>query len=200
MATETRGLAGTRVPLEDDKIVSLYFERDERAIDETDYKYKKLLWRLIANILDSHLDCEECLSDTYIGAWNAMPPTRPRVLGAFLSTIARRVAIKRYHTITKKSVVNSEMTVALSEIEDFVADEHGVERELESEYLGRIITQFVRALNERQRYIFMSRFFYAEKIATIAKEIGVSVSTVNKELENIKNKLKEKLEGEGYVI
>ena len=102
-------------PLDDKKIVELYWQRDERAIEETDAKYRKYLLSVSYNILHDTLDCEECLNDTYIGAWNAMPPSKPEILRAFLVTIMRRIAVNRYHSNRKKSNIPSEMTVALSE-------------------------------------------------------------------------------------
>ncbi|MBQ8439602.1 MAG: hypothetical protein IJX19_02965, partial [Clostridia bacterium] len=87
-----------RLPLGDDGIIALYFARDEKAIEETDFKYRKYLFSVVYNVLRDRLDCEECLNDTYLGAWNAIPPSRPKVLKAFLTVIARRVAIKRYHS------------------------------------------------------------------------------------------------------
>ena len=101
-----------RSPLDDEKIIELYFARDEKAIEETDLKYRKYLFSVVYNVLRDKLDCEECLSDAYLGAWNSMPPTRPKMLKAFLTTIARRAAIKRYHGKLKKSAVCSEMMPA----------------------------------------------------------------------------------------
>ncbi len=190
-----------RIPMSDEGIVALYFERDEQAIKETDFKYGKYLFGVAYNVLHDKLDCEECVNDTYLGAWGAMPPTRPNVLKAFLTTIARRVAIKKYHSNTRKSVIPSEMTVSLCELEDFLADDDGdVTADFEAERLGRAISDFVRSLSRRKRYIFMSRYYAAEPIDTIAGELGVSRSTVNKELAAIRSALKERLESEGYLI
>ena len=84
-----------RGPASDEVIIDLYWSRDERAIDETDFKYRKYLFTIAYNMLYSKEDCEECLNDTYLGAWESMPPTRPSYLKAFLTTIVRRVSIKR---------------------------------------------------------------------------------------------------------
>ena len=189
-----------KVPMDDEKIVELYWERDEKAIEETDFKYKKYLLSIAYNVLHDRLDCEECLNDTYLGAWNAMPPSRPNVLKAFLTTIARRIAIKRYHSNVRQKVIPSEMTVSLSELEDFMADDGDVDSELDAERLGRVISGFVRSLSERRQFIFMSRYYVADPIDTIAGDLGVSRSTVNKEIAAIKRGLKEKLESEGYHI
>ena len=189
-----------RRPLPDEAIVTLYWNRDETAIEETDFKYKNYLFSVIRNLLSDLRDCEECLSDTYLGAWNAMPPTKPHVLKAFLTTVARRAAIKRYHKARKKTAIPSELTVSLSELEDFLSDGGEAEADFDSENLGRILSDFLRSLNQRKRYIFMSRYYVADPIERIARELNVSRSTVNKELAAIRKHLKEKLESEGYVL
>ena len=186
--------------LSDEMIIALYFARDEKAIQETDFKYKKYLFSIAYNILRDRLDCEECLNDTYLGAWNAIPPSRPTVLKAFLTVIARRIAIKRYHGNSRKNVIPSEMTVSLSELEEFVADGSSVDADFDAERLGKILSEFVISLPERRRFIFMSRYYVADPIDTIARNLKLSRSMVNKELAAIRNSLKEKLKSEGYSI
>ena len=90
-----------KTPMDDEEIVELYWNRNERAIEETDFKYKKYLFSIAYNIVHDRLDSEECLNDTYLGVWKAIPPTKPNVLIAFLTTITRRIAIKRYHSNLK---------------------------------------------------------------------------------------------------
>ena len=189
-----------RMPIDDGKIVELYFKRDEKAIEETDFKYRKHLFSVAYNIIHDRLDCEECLNDTYLGAWNAMPPSRPNVLKAFLTVIARRTAIKRYHSNLRKKLIPSEMTVSLSELEDFVENDENVDAAFDAERLGRVISDFVRSLSERRQFIFMSRYYVADPIDTIASDLSLSRSMVNKELAAIREALKEKLESEGYSI
>ena len=189
-----------RIPMDDDKIVELYWERDEKAIEETDFKYKKYLFSIAYNVLHDRLDCEECVNDTYHGAWNAIPPSKPNVLKAFLTTITRRIAIKRYHSNLKQSAIPSEMTVSLSELEDFVAGDEDVDADFDTERLGRVISSFVHSLSERRQFIFMSRYYIADPIDTIASDLNLSRSMVNKELAAIRSALKEKLESEGYSI
>ena len=189
-----------RLPLGDDGIIALYFARDEKAIEETDFKYRKYLFSVVYNVLRDRLDCEECLNDTYLGAWNAIPPSRPKVLKAFLTVIARRVAIKRYHSNSRRNTVPSEMTVSLSELEDFLADGDEVEAGFDAQRLGKVISDFALSLSERRQFIFMSRYYMAEPIDTIAKDLKLSRSMVNKELAAIRKALKEKMESEGYSI
>lgn len=197
---ELRGRKTTNEPISDEKIIELYWSRNEQAIEETDCKYGKYLFVIANNILHNVQDCEDSLSDTYLSAWNSIPPTRPTVLKAFLTTVMRRCAINRYHKRTRKSAVPSEMTVALCELEDFIADDDGIDEVIDAERLGTVISDFVRSLSERRRFIFMSRYYMAESIDSIARDLYLSRSTVNKELATIRSTLKEKLESEGYLI
>ena len=148
------------------------------------------------DIVHGRLDCEECLNDSYLAAWNAIPPAKPNVLKAFLTTIVRRIAINRYHSKQRQS----EMTVSLSELEDFLSGDGCVDSQLDAKDLGRVISDFVRSLSQRRRFIFMSRYYIAEPIDTIARDLNLSRSMVNKELAAIRKALKEKLESEGYSI
>ena len=182
--------------ISDEAIIALYWNRDERAIEETDLKYKNYLYSVAYNIVHGRADCEECLNDTYLAAWNAMPPSKPNVLKAFLTTITRRIAINRFHS----NMRHSEMTVTLSELEAFLTDGESVDSRLDAKELGRVISDFMRRLPQRRRFIFMSRYYAYEPIDTIAKELDLSRSMVNKELAAIRKALKEKLESEGYIL
>lgn len=190
----------TKATMSDEQIVELYWRRDERAIRETDRKYQHFLLTVAHNILRDAQDCEECLNDTYLGAWNAIPPTRPKVLQAFLATIMRRTAIDRYKAGKRQKRIDSELTVALSEVEEFLADGSDPAAELDAHELGRVISEFIRALPKRRMYIFMSRYYTARPIGEIARLLGCSESTVNKEIAAIKRDLKEMLEKEGYSL
>lgn len=189
-----------KTPMDDEEIVELYWNRNERAIEETDFKYKKYLFSIAYNIVHDKLDSEECLNDTYFGAWKAIPPTKPNVLIAFLTTITRRIAIKRYHSNLKQRKIPSEMTLSLSELEAFITGDDDVNPEFDAERLGRIISDFVRSLSERRQFIFMSRYYVSDPIDTIASDLRLSRSMVNKELAAIRSALKEKLKSEGYSI
>ncbi len=189
-----------RVLLDDASIVELYWQRDEGAIRETDVKYGKYLHTVAYNIVHDTLDSEECLNDTYLGAWNAMPPNRPGALKAFLVTIMRRIAINRYHHKRRAGAVPSELTLSLTELEDVIAEDGSVVDEYEAARLGGAISEFARSLPQRQRYIFMSRYYTADPIDAIARELGVSRATVNRELATIRASLKEALAKEGFAL
>ena len=184
----------------DSEIVELYFQRDERAIDETNLKYGNYLFSVARSIVDDNEDCRECLNDTYLAAWNAIPPAKPTVLKAFLTVIVRRIAINRYHSKTRKGQVPSEMTESFSELSDVIADDESVESTLDTTALAGSLSEFARQLPERRQYIFIARYYMCAPIDKIARDLGVCRSTVQKELSAIRSALKEKLESEGYLI
>ena len=186
--------------MSDEKIVALYWQRDEQAIKETDIKYKKFLLSVAMNIVHDMCDSEECLNDTYIGAWNSIPPSRPVLLQSFLSTIMRRTAINRFYANKRQKRIASEFTVSLSELEDFIADDGDMSAEIEAKELTKTISNYVRSLPDRQMYIFVSRYYIADPLTKICRELGCSLSTVKREIETIKNGLKKHLESEGYVL
>lgn len=187
-----------RTILSDEEIIALYWDRDEQAISRTDEKYKKFLLSVAFNIVFDDQDCEECLNDTYIDAWNSMPPSKPALLQAFLATIMRRTAIDRYKSRKRQKRIASELTVSLSELEEIIADEG--DSSAETDELARLLSDFVRSLSDRRMYIFMSRYYFARPIGEMASLLCCSESTVNKEIAAIKRELKEKLMKEGYTL
>lgn len=188
-----------RVPATDDEIIELYFSRDERAIEETDLKYRKYLFTVAYNILYSNEDCEECLDDTYVSTWNSIPPQRPLNLKAFLTTIARRIAINRYNENTTQKRIPSNLTFALDELEYMLSGEE-IGDEFDAKHLGEVLSEYLKTLSKRQRYIFMSRYYMAEPIDKIASDLSLSKSSINKEIASIKQGLKNTLEKEGYRV
>lgn len=188
-----------RMPMDDEEIVALYWERNERAIEETDFKYKSYLLSIAYNVLHDRLDCEECLNDTYLGVWEAIPPTKPSSFQAFLTTVARRTAIKRYRRNLRKGRVPSELTVSLAELEEVIAVEDTLDAQMDAARIASVIGSFVWRLSERKRFIFMSRYYTASPIDVIAADLGVSRSTVNKELAAIRKALRTMLESEGIL-
>lgn len=188
--------ASVKQPISDEAIIALYWSRNEQAIEETDFKYKNYLLAVARNILHGKPDCEECLNDTYLAAWNAIPPAKPSVFKAFLTTITRRIAINRYHS----NLRHSEMQASLDELNGILADDTRVEDEVNAKELGLILSRFLRSLPARRRFLFLSRYYIAQPIDTIAKAVGLSRSMVNKELAAIRKALKEQLESEGYTL
>ena len=183
--------------LSDTELIELFWKRDQRAIVETDAKYRRYLYTVAFNILNDDLDCEETLNDTYLGTWNAIPPTRPKSFKAFLTVILRRYAINRYNHNTRRGAIPSEMSIAIDELEFLLSDTADLTLAKE---LAEILSRFILSLSLRKRLIFMGRYYECEPIEKIARDLSLSVSTVKKELFAIKNLLKKSLETEGYSI
>ena len=184
----------------DEQIIELYWNREETAIQETDRKYGKFLFKVAYNILHDSMDCEECKNDTYIGVWNAIPPTRPVAFPAFITQIMRRIAINRYKEKTSKKRVPSELTTSF---EDLGGTLHGEPTDLpdyDASEVGEVINKFVRGLPKRQRHIFIERFYLSESVESIASELSISQATVYREIERIKKDLKHYLERSGIYL
>ncbi|MBO5930802.1 MAG: sigma-70 family RNA polymerase sigma factor [Clostridia bacterium] len=178
--------------MEDYKIVDLYWERKERAIAETEKKYGKMLHSLSYSLLSSHEDAEECVNDTYLGAWNAMPSARPMYLGPFLSKITRRLSIDRWRRDHREK--RGGVLEMVEELTDCIPDSSTPAEEFERGRLRGEINEFLRTLTEEKRVIFVRRYFYAQPVTLIAKEIGVSEAKVKVVLHRLREQLKLRLE------
>lgn len=178
--------------INDEEIIDLFFERSEQAIRELDIKYGKICHNLSYNIVNSRRDAEECVNDAYLGAWNAIPPTRPEPLLSYIVKIVRNVSLKIYY---RKEAVkrNSTYTVAMQEIEACIADQKTVEDKVEARELARIIESFLDTLTTKERIIFMRRYAYIDTYADIAKRMGISEKNVSVRLSLIRQKMKQYL-------
>lgn len=185
--------------LTDAEILDLYFARSEDAIRETDKKYGKYLYTIAHNILRDERDCEECLSDTYLKVWQSVPPVRPRNLRTYLSKIIRNNAVDRYDESRRQKRVPADACDPLDDF-DHVIGSYSLDDEIEAERIGNIINSYLESLSDRSLYIFMSRFYYAMPLSGIARRLGVSLSTVNKELAAMKNELRAKLTDGGIDL
>ncbi len=186
-------------PSQDDLIVELFWSRDESAIRKADEKYGKQLLRLARSILHDPEACEECKNDTYLAAWNSIPPDRPRLLGAYLSTLARHIAINRYFAEHRQKRIPSELTVSIEECGDLFSSADPVSEALDERELGAAINAFLGGLSARRRYIFMARFWFAESVRDIAAHLHVSESSVYKELAGMLQALKRELQRKGVL-
>ena len=189
--------------LADDAIVALYWERNEAAIVESDRKYGAYCQTIAQNILFNEQDALECVNDTWLGAWNSMPPHRPSVLASFLGKITRRLSISRFRKRTAEKRGEGELPLALDELEECVS--HGsqngseVESMILQEELTRIIEGFLKAQPQAQRSMFVCRYWYLDPVAEIAARFGCSESKVKTTLFRMRERLKGVLEQEGYL-
>ena len=184
--------------MSDEKIIELYWDRDERAITETDRKYGRYLYAIAYNIIHDHPDCEECLNDTYLGTWNKIPPARPTAFQNFLSKIMRNIAIDRLRKNTAKKRVPSEMTVSLNELDECMACASDIEEDRLVRELAVLINDFLADLPKRRQFVFVCRYYYADSVAKIAEMLGLSEKTIRRDLSQMRSDLKNFLEKEGY--
>lgn len=184
--------------MEDTEIVNLYWKREERAVEETAKKYGGYCYSIANNILSNHEDSEESVNDTYIEAWNAIPPHRPLFLSSFLGKITRRIAIDKWRSTRAQKRGGGEISEVLEEMKDCVAYEDSAERHLEKQMLAQALNDFLGALSEPERKIFVYRYFYMDSVESICKRLGYSESKVKSILFRIRGKLRIYLHKEGF--
>lgn len=183
--------------MEDFEIVDLYWARQERAIDESDRKYGRMLSSLSFSLLSSHEDAQECLNDTYLAAWNAMPTERPTYLGAFLSRIIRNISIDRFRASHRGK--RGGMENLLEELTECIPDTNSVQKEYENGILANALNIFLASLEAEKRAMFLRRYFYSQSVTEIALSLGMSESKVKVTLHRVREKLKHALEKEGLL-
>ena len=181
----------------DKMIVDAFLQRDERALSLTEKRYGSYLRKIALNVLDNEEDAKECVNDTYMRLWQSIPPDEPKDLKAYISKIVRNIAIDRAKMTSADRRIPAEQTVLMSEIEEFVPDSFGVEEELEGRLLKKAVDGFIRSLSKRSKYIFICRYYYSDSVLNIANSLGIGTTTVYRELEDIRKKLKNKLVKEG---
>lgn len=182
--------------MEDSRIVELYWERSQQAISESVEKYGSYLDRIAYNILFDREDAEECVSDTWLDAWNAMPPHRPSVLSAFLGKITRRISIDRWRRKHAEKRGGGELMLALEELADCVSGKDDVQDELQRRELTERLQAFLDALPVTERRVFLCRYWYVEPVRSIALRFGFSESKVTSMLYRTRQKLRTQLEQE----
>lgn len=184
--------------MEDSRIIDLYFHRDPEAIAATEEKYGAYCLSVAENILQNAEDAEECVGDTYLRAWNAIPPQKPRVLKLFLAGITRNLAIDRYHAKNAEKRGGGEVSAVLHELSECIAAKSDVAADYEGRELGESINKFIKTLPERDGNIFLRRYFFTEPIAVIAEKYGLKENNVMVILSRTRKKLKSHLIKEGY--
>lgn len=185
--------------MDDRKIVELYWQRSESAIDHTQRKYGRYCNKIAYNILKNHHDAEECVNDTYVDAWNSMPPHKPNSLSAFLGKITRRISLDRWRRRNAEKRGGDDMTVAFDELAECIADESEWER-ASRETLALAISEFLEGLKEDERNIFIRRYWYFDTVEDISRVYGFSESKVKMSLMRTREKLAAHLEKEGIKV
>ena len=185
--------------MDDSKIVEMYWQRSEQAIAETDQKYGKYCYRIAYNILASNEDAEESVSDTYMTAWNTIPPRRPSVLATFLGKITRNLSIDRWRERSACKRGGGQIVLALEELEECIASTENVEQNYAKKELIVAYKRFVEKLPVTERRVFLLRYWYLDSIGDIAQKYGFSESKVKSMLHRTRQKLQRCLAEEGLL-
>lgn len=186
--------------MEDSKIVELYWDRNPDAIPETSQKYGNYCTAIARNILGNKEDAEECVNDTYLNAWNSIPPNRPFPLSIFLGKITRNLSFNRYKYNRAQKRGGGEMTLVLDELGECVSGEDAVWQEINKMELLKAINAFLSRLSDKKRNLFISRYWYAESTSEIAKRYQMTESNINMALSRLRKQLGEYLAERGFVL
>lgn len=186
--------------MEDQKIIELYFDRDEQAVAQTQRKYGSYCLSVAEAILADRADAEETVNDTWLRAWNSIPPQRPVVLKLFLAKITRNLAFNTYRAQKTQKRGGREVELALEELGECIPAREGIQDALDARELGRVIQKFLETQPRRERSIFLCRYFSVEPVSAIAAHHGITESNARKILTRIRNKLKDYLVKEGYPV
>ena len=186
--------------MQDEKIVELYFQRNEDAINETEKKYSKYLLKIAYSVLGDASDSEESVNDTYMAAWDSIPPNKPKVLATYLGKITRRISIDVFRRKNSKKRTDSQYTLSLDELEDCIKDKSSVEENMENKELAAAISRFLRNLSKESRVVFVGRYYYMDSLKAVAKYTGMSESKAKSLLYRTRISLREFLIKEGFEI
>ena len=184
--------------LEDGKIISLFFERSEQAIEELNRKYGAAVKKTAANILDDRLDVEECVNDTYLRVWNNIPPHAPDPLVGYVCRIARNLAVNRYHA-NRAEKRGGNYALVLEEMEECIPSGVNIETEYDAKELGAAISRFLSTLKPEDRFLFVRRYWYADPVAELAVVTNGSANRISVRLFRLREKLKRSLMKEGFL-
>ena len=185
--------------MDDRQIIALYNERSEAALSETAKKYGRYCRSIAYNILSNEEDCEECVNDTWLKAWEAIPPQCPDSLPAFLGRITRNLALNRYKHNNREKRGGGQTPLVLEELADCIPGGSNAETAAEEALLVEVLNRFLEGLPVQKRKIFLRRYWYMSSVKEIAADFGLSESNVKMTLLRTRSKLKQTLEKEGIL-
>ena len=185
--------------MEDSQIVELYWRRDESAIAESQRKYGGFCLAIALNILSDRQDAEECVSDTWLRSWNAMPPQRPRLLRPWLGKVVRNLAINRWEK-NRAQKRYSGVELLLDELADAIPSPQTLEKHMEAEELGALISAWLRGLNSDDRALFLRRYWNGESLKELARLLGESPGRLAQRTYRLRMALKAELERNGVSL
>ena len=186
--------------IDDNRIINLLWARDESALDAAKQKYGRSLHKVAYNILTNNHDAEECVNDTLLNAWDAIPPKRPEYLGAYLSKITRNLSLKRWKAYNAAKRGGGQTNLLLSELGDAIPQAQTVESNFDYNQTVKAINDYLRGMEASSRTIFVRRYFFGDSIQDICRNFSASESKIKSMLHRARQKLKIHLEKEGVVI
>lgn len=186
--------------MEDRQIIELYNKRSEAAISKTADKYGKYCHYVAYNILFNEQDCEECVNDTWLRAWNTIPPQQPDRLSTFLGKITRNLALDKYKYYNREKRGGGQTALVLDELNECLPAMDSTEQAVNDRLLVEVLNGFLRSLPAEKRQMFVRRYWYLSSVSEIAKDYDISESNVKVILLRIRSKLKKVLEKEGIVL
>lgn len=185
--------------MEDQEIIDLFFERSEQAVIELIRKYGMAIKKVASNILVDNLDAEECCNDTYMALWNKIPPARPTYLGAYACRVARNICLNRYHA-NRAEKRNSYFDATLDELGETVSGFSDIESEYDAKELTKYLNLFLGKQCKEDRYLFIRRYWYGDKLSDIAQMLGITPHKASVRLFRLRQKLREYLKREGMIV
>ncbi len=183
----------------DSAIIEMYWQRNENAIEETNQKYGNYCFAIANNILSNKEDYDECVNDTWLKVWNAIPPKKPDRFRIFLGKITRNLSFDKYKRMNAEKR-KGEILHILDELSECVSGGNTTDEAVDMKVLGESITAFLRTIPARDRGIFIRRYFYAEAVGEIAKKYDVTANNVSAILSRTRTKLREHLKKEGFEV
>ena len=186
--------------MDDKKIVELFFERDEQALKIVEQKYGGLCFCVANNILHSHSEAEECVNDTYLAAWDSIPPQRPNKLSAFLAKIVRNKALNRCERENSMKRGGSELKLILSELNEDISSKDDTEELFNEHLVTDIINEYLHSVSKSKAAIFIQRYFMCFSVDEIAENTGRSYNSIVTSLHRMRNELKQKLKNGGVEL
>ena len=185
--------------MEDSMIIEMYWNRNENAIEETNKKYGKYCFSVANNILNSKEDSDECVNDTWLRTWNIVPPKKPDKFRIFLAKITRNLSFDKYKS--KNTAKRSgEMLYILDELSECISGGNTTDNEVDMKLLADCINSFLKTVSQRDRTVFLRRYFYAEPVGSIAEKLNITANNASAILSRLRNKLREHLTKEGFEI
>ena len=186
--------------MEDERIVELFWQRDETALAEVGSKYGRYCLAIANGILHDDADAQECVNDTYLAAWNAIPPARPSVLSTYLGKITRNLSLMKLRKRTADKRGGGSAETPLDEYEGLIPSDMRIDENLDAEALAEILNDFLASVSQDERRVFLRRYWYFDSIGDISSRLGFSQSKVKMMLKRTRDRLMARLQKEGVYV